>query len=214
MATPCFARSIHYNDFLRCTVHWEANHSAAYGYMSANNEWEIASLVLIVSCPDPTLSRGKGSGNHWVLSWLSAESAFWTSQCNSARSYMLANEIVLYVTIQKSRQVCWLSRTKDMLQTLLVGSGDVTMFPGLLTIDCLHYAKNKEHVLHNTVFFLNDDGQVSSTWIDTTSRSLFQLEAPLFFCLGRRNEYFQVFPFHFAYCKWSKTGEGKAWELG
>ena len=59
-----------------------------------------------------------------------------------------------------------------MLQTLLMGSGDATMFPDLLTIDCLHYAKNKEHVLHNTVFFLKDDGQFSSTWMDTARRHL------------------------------------------
>ena len=33
----------------------------------------FASKVLgpgVVSCPDPTLSRGKGSGDHWAISWL------------------------------------------------------------------------------------------------------------------------------------------------
>ena len=25
--------------------------------------------VEVVSCPDPTLSRGKGSGDHWAVSW-------------------------------------------------------------------------------------------------------------------------------------------------
>ena len=30
----------------------------------------VASSLWLVSCPDPTLSWGKGSGDHWAISWL------------------------------------------------------------------------------------------------------------------------------------------------
>jgi len=38
-----------------------------------------ASTVLVVSCPDPTLSQGKGSGDYWAISWLCRLSSidFW-----------------------------------------------------------------------------------------------------------------------------------------
>ena len=36
----------------------------------------------LVSCPDPTLSRGKGSGDHWAISWLCQVSSLDTEQPN------------------------------------------------------------------------------------------------------------------------------------
>ena len=36
----------------------------------------------LVSCPDPTLSRGKGSGDHWAISWLCRVSSHDTEQPN------------------------------------------------------------------------------------------------------------------------------------
>ena len=38
--------------------------------------------VPVVSCPDPTLSRGKVSGDHWVIPWLCRVSSLDTEQPN------------------------------------------------------------------------------------------------------------------------------------
>ena len=37
---------------------------------------------MLVSCPDPTLSQGKGSGDHWVIPWLCRVSSLDTEQPN------------------------------------------------------------------------------------------------------------------------------------
>ena len=42
----------------------------------------ISSLLALVSCPDPTLSRGKGSGDHRALSWLCRVSSIDSEQAN------------------------------------------------------------------------------------------------------------------------------------
>ena len=47
-------------------------------------KWTVS---ILVSCPDPTLSRGKGSGDHWAIPWLCRVSSLDTEQ---------PNEIVLH----------------------------------------------------------------------------------------------------------------------
>ena len=42
--------------------------------------WHAA--LELVSSPDPTLSRGKGSGDHWAISWLCRVSSLDTEQPN------------------------------------------------------------------------------------------------------------------------------------
>ena len=42
----------------------------------------LYSCTGIVSCPDPTLSRGKGSGDHWAIPWLCRVSSLDTEQPN------------------------------------------------------------------------------------------------------------------------------------
>ena len=36
----------------------------------STKQYVCGEVTLLVSCPDPTLSWGKGSGDHWVISWL------------------------------------------------------------------------------------------------------------------------------------------------
>ena len=49
---------------------------------SGTRNWTGACGESLVSCPDPTLSRGKGSGDHRVISWLCLVSRLDTEQPN------------------------------------------------------------------------------------------------------------------------------------
>ena len=53
---------------------------------SLNGSQALPALTLagraLVSCPDPTLSRGKGPGDHWAIPWLCQVSSLDTEQPN------------------------------------------------------------------------------------------------------------------------------------
>ena len=87
--------------------------------------------AILVSCPDPTLSQRKGSGDHWVISWLCRVSSLDTKQPNEitlchATMYSTDRPICSLVpgphpclccTIQVTGLMafCWLSTTKKSL---------------------------------------------------------------------------------------------------
>ena len=108
-----------------------------------------ASLCLLVSCPDPTLSRGKGSGGHWAISWLCRVSSLDTEQPNEVVlhhatmcsptnrpicSLMLRPHPHLCCTTQIIwlMAFCWLGTTKKMLNGPFhrerVGSGHSPLY--------------------------------------------------------------------------------------
>ena len=72
---------------------------------------------MVVLCPDPTLSRGKGSGDHWAFSWLCRVSSLDFEQANElAQSHTHTcveasqwNIPLRYIKnfIQKSRLLTW-----------------------------------------------------------------------------------------------------------
>ena len=95
-----------------------------------------ASTVLVVSCPDPALSQGKGSGDYWAISWLCRLSSidFWMD-VNYMLAWLKAISLayvhawmtwhyVFHWLVQN--QDCWLSTTKKSLnshQTLFLVRG-------------------------------------------------------------------------------------------
>ena len=89
-----------------------------------------SACVSVVSCPDPTLSWGKGSGDHWVVSWLCWVSSLdtepneivlrHTTMCSTRRpvcSLMPRSHPRLCCTTQVTwlMAFCWLGTTKKLL---------------------------------------------------------------------------------------------------
>ena len=77
----------------------------------------------LVLCPDPTLSQGKGLGDHWAFSWLCRVSSLNSEQANEIvhHTCVEANQwntctIEVIIHIFKN-QDCWLGKTKEALNS-------------------------------------------------------------------------------------------------
>ena len=74
---------------------------------------------MLVSCPDPTLSRGKGSGDYWALPWLCRVSNldFWMNKWLNFYDVALFHWLVRNLDLAQPRKHSMVTRTISSLWT-------------------------------------------------------------------------------------------------
>ena len=127
----------------------------------------------LVSCPDPTLSQGKGSGDYWVTSWL-----WWLSSIDLNKHWLHACMIyIIYKYIHVGPIALFYMNSWftwhyfigfSKLIFCVVIACSFPFFP-LLHPDYLHYNTLRHSLAMNTIgYIIHTKPDSPHTWLHTT----------------------------------------------